>query len=171
MKNFNLLRKSERKSVGTTLALTVGSPSFDRRGTMLKHYAFMLLFLLGSLNVWGENIDITASTLSLSGSNYTSSSSGVAVDGVTIKFTDCNVTNGVCMKKSTGCIWNSSAMPQNIDSIVMSAVGHSSSSSAGFYVYGATTEKGETTKIYESTGTKGKIKIDFTSYSYTLVSR
>ena len=53
MKNFNLLRKSERKSVGTTLALTVGSPSFDRRGTMLKHYAFMLLFLLGSLNVWG----------------------------------------------------------------------------------------------------------------------
>lgn len=54
MKNFNLLRKSERKSVGTTLALTVGSPSFDRRGTMLKHLAFMLLFLLGSLNVWGE---------------------------------------------------------------------------------------------------------------------
>lgn len=54
MKNFNLLRKSERKSVGTTLAFTVGSPSFDRRGTMLKHYAFMLLFLLGSLNVWGE---------------------------------------------------------------------------------------------------------------------
>ena len=53
MKNFNLLRKSERKSVGTTLALTVGSPSFDRRGNMLKHLTFMLLFLLGSLNVWG----------------------------------------------------------------------------------------------------------------------
>ena len=56
MKNFNLLRKSERKSVGTTLALTVGSPSFDRRYSRLKHYAFMLLFLLGSLNVWGDNI-------------------------------------------------------------------------------------------------------------------
>ena len=126
----------------------------------------MLLFLLGSLNVWGDNIDITTSTLSLSGSTYASSSSGVAVDGVTIKFTDCKVTNGVCMKKSTGCIWNSSAMPQNIDSIVMSAVGHSSSSSAGFYVYGATTEKGTTTQIYESSGTTGKIKIDFTSYSY-----
>lgn len=53
MKNFNLLRKSERKSVGTTLALTVGSPSFDRRYSRLKHLAFMLLFLLGSLNVWG----------------------------------------------------------------------------------------------------------------------
>ena len=58
MKNFNLLRKSERKSVGTTLALTVGSPSFDRRGTMLKHLTFMLLFLLGSLNVWGETYTI-----------------------------------------------------------------------------------------------------------------
>lgn len=63
MKNFNLLRKSERKSVGTTLALTVGSPSFDRRGTMLKHYAFMLLFLLGSLNVWGAEVEVI-STLS-----------------------------------------------------------------------------------------------------------
>ena len=58
MKNFNLLRKSERKSVGTTLALTVGSPSFDRRHSRLKHLAFMLLFLLGSLNVWGGEVKI-----------------------------------------------------------------------------------------------------------------
>lgn len=65
MKNFNLLRKSERKSVGTTLALTVGSPSFDRRGTMLKHYAFMLLFLLGSLNVWGEDVTCTLSNANI----------------------------------------------------------------------------------------------------------
>ena len=63
MKNFNLLRKSERKSVGTTLALTVGSPSFDRRYSRLKHYAFMLLFLLGSLNVWGAEVEVI-STLS-----------------------------------------------------------------------------------------------------------
>ena len=42
-----------RHDVSATLASTVGSPSVDRRGTMLKHYAFMLLFLLGSLNVWG----------------------------------------------------------------------------------------------------------------------
>ena len=46
----------ERLYVGRTLALTVGSPSAHRRGTMLKHYAFMLLFLLGSLNVWGEDV-------------------------------------------------------------------------------------------------------------------
>lgn len=42
------------------MALTVGSPSFDRRGTMLKHYAFMLLFLLGSLNVWGEEASLSS---------------------------------------------------------------------------------------------------------------
>lgn len=70
MKNFNLLRKSERKSVGTTLALTVGSPSFDRRGTMLKHYAFMLLFLLGSLNVWGEDVITQSSFSNISSSGY-----------------------------------------------------------------------------------------------------
>lgn len=72
MKNFNLLRKSERKSVGTTLALTVGSPSFDRRGTMLKHLAFMLLFLLGSLNVWGATYSMTpnATTTGSSSTSY-----------------------------------------------------------------------------------------------------
>ena len=46
------------------MALTVGSPSFDRRGTMLKHYAFMLLFLLGSLNVWGAEVTYTFTTKS-----------------------------------------------------------------------------------------------------------
>ena len=84
MKNFNLLRKSERKSVGTTLALTVGSPSFDRRGTMLKHYAFMLLFLLGSLNVWGGTVEIyknegssgTTSGVTATGNVNTNSSNG-----------------------------------------------------------------------------------------------
>lgn len=58
MKKFNLLRKSERKSVGTTLALTVGSPSAHRRYSALKHLTFMLLFLLGSLNVWGGDVEI-----------------------------------------------------------------------------------------------------------------
>ena len=73
MKNFNLLRKSERKSVGTTLAMTVGSPSFDRRGTMLKHYAFMLLFLLGSLNVWGGDVIDNAATSTKCSSTATNS--------------------------------------------------------------------------------------------------
>ena len=42
-------------SEGSTLALTVGSPSAHRRYSALKHLAFMLLFLLGSLNVWGAD--------------------------------------------------------------------------------------------------------------------
>lgn len=45
-----------RHGVSGTLASTVGSPSGDRRGTMLKHYALMLLFLLGSLNVWADQV-------------------------------------------------------------------------------------------------------------------
>lgn len=72
MKNFNLLRKSERKSVGTTLALTVGSPSAHRRYSALKHLTFMLLFLLGSLNVWGETITFKTTTGTDGSSNITS---------------------------------------------------------------------------------------------------
>ena len=40
MRKIHLLRKSERKSVGTTLALTVGSPSFDRRFTVVRPSVF-----------------------------------------------------------------------------------------------------------------------------------
>lgn len=41
--------------VTTTLAKTVGSPSAHRRGTMLKHVAFLLLFLFAGFgNVWGD---------------------------------------------------------------------------------------------------------------------
>lgn len=48
-----------RHDVCATQALTVSSPSVDRRGTKVKHLAFMLLFLLGSLNVWGAEQSIT----------------------------------------------------------------------------------------------------------------
>ncbi len=54
MKNLNLFRKSARGSEGSTLASAVVRPSFDRRSTVVKHLAFMLLFMFGSLNVWGE---------------------------------------------------------------------------------------------------------------------
>ena len=82
MRKIHLLRKSERKSVGTTLALTVGSPSFDRRHSALKHLAFMLLFLLGSLNVWGED--------PVSGSILLGNASGEWNATTTASFTDEN---------------------------------------------------------------------------------
>lgn len=50
----------ERLDVGRTLALTVGSPSVHHRGTVLKHIAFMLLFLVvGVGQVWGEDVTIS----------------------------------------------------------------------------------------------------------------
>ncbi len=90
MKKFNLLRKSERTSVGTTLALTVGSPSVDRRYSALKHLTFMLLFLLGSLNVWGE--DVTATYV------FTSQQFAVTLDGVAS--TAWSATNGTSAQAS-----------------------------------------------------------------------
>ncbi len=84
MRNLNFLRKSERKSVGTTLALTVGSPSAHRRYSALKHLTFMLLFLLGSLNVWGGTSTYTfssnawASSVSTGGTSCTWSGSANA---------------------------------------------------------------------------------------------
>ena len=64
MKNLNLFRKSARGSEGSTLASAVVRPSFDRRSTVVKHLAFMLLFLLGSLNVWGETATYTFTDVS-----------------------------------------------------------------------------------------------------------
>ena len=49
-------------SVGLASYATVGSPSADRRRQQLKHITFMLLFLLGSLNVWGADKTFTKIT-------------------------------------------------------------------------------------------------------------
>ncbi len=101
MKNFNLLRKSERKSVGTTLALTVGSPSFDRRYSALKHLAFMLLFLLGSLNVWGADASVgdvlwgetwTGATTATSGSNKAKASANCSTSKGTTMWGGATIT-------------------------------------------------------------------------------
>ena len=58
-----------RHDVGRTSALTVCSPSARRRNSMLKHLAFMLLFLVGSINAWGT--DVVYKT-ALFGSDYNS---------------------------------------------------------------------------------------------------
>ena len=68
-----------RHDVGRTLALTVGSPSAHRRGTMLKHFAFMLLLLLSSLNVWGTEVEVI-STLNLSATTQVSSQIEIVED-------------------------------------------------------------------------------------------
>lgn len=115
MKKFNLLRKSERKSVGTTLALTVGSPSAHRRYSALKHLTFMLLFLLGSLNVWGDDF---SETYSYGGSNWTrtgftdegtyykSLSDGDCVATIPGIFTNKTITSAVTITLNVACYGN-----------------------------------------------------------------
>ena len=64
-------------SVGLASYATVGSPSADRRRRQLKHITFMLLFLLGSLSVWGEeaSYSITFNTGSGDGTEASTSTS------------------------------------------------------------------------------------------------
>ena len=126
MKNFNLLRKLERKSVGTTLALTVGSPSFDRRHSALKHLAFMLLFLLGSLNVWGEDVIVTLDNIgtSLTSTANTKASTTDIIatdteDKYTLNYYQCKKQgSAMFMTKSVNSyISNKTPMPGNIKSV------------------------------------------------------
>lgn len=76
----HLLTTFERRDVSTTSAAIVGSPSARRRNSGLKHLAFMLLFMLGSLNLWGTNPDPVQSTFS---KNSTISNNQVTEGGVT----------------------------------------------------------------------------------------
>lgn len=65
MKHLNFLSKSSSRSCShnvVTLASTVGSPSIDRQGTMLKHVAFLLLFLFAGFGqMWATPETITLS--------------------------------------------------------------------------------------------------------------
>ena len=55
MKNSTFLSTLQQRNVSVTSAATIGSPSFDRRYSALKHLAFMLLFLLAGVGqVWGQ---------------------------------------------------------------------------------------------------------------------
>lgn len=85
MTNFNFLSKSSSQSMGlssVTLALTVGSPSAHRRGTMLKLISVLVLILtIGVGNVWGN------ATVALTTSNSNLSSSGITVNSnISISF-------------------------------------------------------------------------------------
>ncbi len=59
-------------SVTSASAAIVGTPSRRRRGLMLKPLALMLLFLLGSVNVWGDSFSLTNSTISSNKTGKTS---------------------------------------------------------------------------------------------------
>lgn len=77
MKHLNFLSSLGSQSGShrvVTSAVTVGSPSAHRRGTMLKHVAFLLLFLFAGFGqMWGATEKITLS--SFGWSNATAQSS------------------------------------------------------------------------------------------------
>lgn len=74
-------------SVGLASYATVGSPSADRRRRQLKHITFMLLFLLGSLNVWGEMVEFNYSNTSWT---TTAGAQSTTISGINI-----STTNGI----------------------------------------------------------------------------
>lgn len=178
MKNFNLLRKSDsfsqRKSVGTTLALTVGSPSFDRRYSRLKHLAFMLLFLLGSLNVWGETITLTLNNLGTNvgtTSNTSVETTDIAATGGSTATYTLNYLQGKKQGSAillaggtnggTSFISNKTAMPGDIQSVKV----YINSGASGQATYHCAFNTTECTARYV-TGTAQKIT-GGNSHTYT----
>ena len=119
-----------RHGVSATLALTVCSPSNRRRGTMLKHYAFMLLFLLGSLNVWGASATLTLNNLGTNvgtTSNTSVETTDIAATGGSTATYTLNYLQGKKQESAillaggtnggTSFISNKTAMPGDIQSV------------------------------------------------------
>lgn len=163
---------SQSSDVSLDCRLTVGSPSVKCGSTLMRLVSVMAILLtVGVGNVWADYVEFTtsSSSLNISGNSYTSNSTGKEIGATTVKWTDLQeASTGVLgIKGSTGCIWNTAAMPANIDSVVFTDVAYSGSSPATLQVYGhATTAKSTAnTSLYSGTGT-GKIKVDFTSKSY-----
>ena len=148
-----------RHGVSATLALTVGSPSFDRRYSALKHLAFMLLFLLGSLNVWGEQIVITANssfspTLPTTAASVHTEATANTVEGLEIKEVGLykNGTTYIMFKQNVGYIYNTTSLG-TINSVSI-AYNSDCSTSAKAGVYFGSSEMSTYTTTSNSTVNK-----------------
>lgn len=144
------------------------SPTFvSTSSRKWAHIAAMvaMLLIIGVGDAWGAYIEITTSTLKISGTSYTTKN--IAISGVTINVSDiCEGSSKIQMKAATSsAIWNTTALTYNIDSIVLSSITYGSTSPSAIEIYGATTAKGTTTKVASTTAT-GNFKADFTKYSY-----
>lgn len=123
MKHFLTLLGS---GVGKTLFSTVVRPSFDRRDWRLKHIAFMLLFLLGSLNVWGADVIVTLDNIGTSltsTANTTASTTDIIATGTedeyTLNYYQCKKQGSAMLmtKNANPYISNKTPMPGNIKSV------------------------------------------------------
>ena len=106
----------ERLDVGRTLALTVGSQSVHRRGTMLKHIAFMLLFIIGSLNVWGAEGDVVYTLNTASGQTPIASSN--SYQNYTDATNGWKITCGSTQTNSPAGLWLGSNSKQSAKMIL-----------------------------------------------------
>lgn len=139
-----------RHGVSGTLASTVGSPSFDRRGTMLKHYAFMLLFLLASLNVWGYTITFSTGSGDGTSASTSTACSTIVSDGASYLSGNLVTATKVYYSGSyglkLGASSNAGTIKMNLassvtpTSIVVSAKLYNSSKAATLKVNGSATQ-------------------------------
>lgn len=186
MKNLNLFRKSARGSEGSTLASIVVRPSLDRRSTVVKHLAFMLLFLLGSLNVWGTTATITfanqTSGTSDGSAAYTTSnfvSTGIASSDdafgtITCSATDKCYSGKVNMglksgaKSSAGSFTISFSTPiTNVSQITLNRAAYNTSKSATITVKNGSTTLADAV----STGTNASLNnMDITGLNIASLS-
>ena len=170
MRNLNFLRKSERKSVGTTLALTVGSPSAHRRYSALKHLTFMLLFLLGSLNVWGADYSHTFAEAA----SIKSASGTVTLSDVVWNFTNADPTYGsdtqIGSKKNPTSITLSTTFNGTVTQVKVTGYSYNGLHTYAIKIGGSTVQSGSTgssSTSYTGTSTSndGSVEIDFTKGS------
>ena len=125
MRNFNFLSKSSSQSCGhssVTLASTVGSLSGHRRGAMLKHVAFLLLFLFsfGVGNAWGADpsvtISVSADTWNQEGAASPGAATSITKDGITVASTNGYYTSAH-IREFSGSVITISSTAGNIKSI------------------------------------------------------
>ena len=119
------------------------------------------------LNAESGSVTLNAQNFGVTGTSY--SSYTYQTDGVTFKADNVNLNNStVNMKASTGAIYNSTAFTdKRIVSIQISGIGFSSSSNAGFTVYGGNSSKATTTTFLTNTGSTANVTVNFTNYDYT----
>ena len=149
-------------SVTSASAAIVGTPSRRRRGLMLKPLALMLLFLLGSLNVWGEDVEIVSTFAKVKNESPTASFTASNTGNNNVYSTGTTFT--ITSKENN--VW--ALAPSTSESIYFSM----NNSEGGFHLGSGSYDAGDATltsstsfsnvtqiKISGKTGKKGSVTI------------
>ena len=123
-----------------------------------------MLFTVGVGSMLGGSIVLTYSDFGYTSTSY--SSTTITKSNVSFTCDNGAKKSERLALKASASLYNTTALPGKITSIVIENVAFSSASNAGFYVYGSTTKQGTTTTLLNNTGTTGSITINFSSYNY-----